>query len=219
MRRFKDCKYKGVYYPSVKELWDALPKFNKRGERKLAYSNLAKRIPDDGIVTDNIIYTSREKRNSTPVRFRERRFNSVYALHNHLVASYNVKRTYGCLNRYIRLGLKNDALLEKMLEPSGREDCGYKRESNRIGGCDNLVWQRIHHLGWSEERAKSTPVSRRSEPHPVIYKRKKYPSINACYRAVKPPMSIVKFTEILRENGCISEPTKSLGFRKSIKAK
>lgn len=80
---------------------------------------------------------------------------------------------------------------------------GLQSASRKLGGADNLVCQRITKLGWSEERAKNTPVILKSAPKPVRYKGRVYRSITACFRAAEPKCSITNFTKFLSETGCM----------------
>ena len=80
------------------------------------------------------------------------------------------------------------------------KDKGLKSRSVALGGADNLVCQRITKLGWSLEKAMSTPRSTKGFPIKVYYKGNHYPSITACFSSVLPEMSIVKFTAYLREH-------------------
>ena len=80
---------------------------------------------------------------------------------------------------------------------------GYDKQSKYLGGAANLVCQRITKLGWSEERARNTPVMFKSAPKPVRYKGRVYRSITACFKASKPKCSITHFAKFLREMGCM----------------
>ncbi len=76
-----------------------------------------------------------------------------------------------------------------------------KRQSKELGGADNLVCQRVTKLGWSLEKAMTTPKGISGTPIEVKYKGVTYRSIAKCYHAVKPKMSITKFAKVLRESG------------------
>jgi len=74
------------------------------------------------------------------------------------------------------------------------------KKSRELGGADNLVCQRITKLGWSLERAMTTPRCSKGAPISVHYKGNMYASIAECYRAVSPEVSITKFASYLREH-------------------
>ena len=76
---------------------------------------------------------------------------------------------------------------------------GLKTSSRKLGGADNLVCQRMTKLGWSYEKAVSTPVMQ-SKGKPVKYKGKRYPSIKACWEATKPGCSYMCFVKRLYKN-------------------
>ena len=67
---------------------------------------------------------------------------------------------------------------------------GLNVSSRKLGG------QRMTKLGWSYEKAVSTPVIR-SRGKPVKYKGKHYPSIKDCWKAVKPGCSYTHFVKRL----------------------
>ena len=76
---------------------------------------------------------------------------------------------------------------------------GLQSASRKLGGADNLVCQRMTKLGWSYEKAVSTPLVK-SRGIPVTYKGKNYPSIMACWLAVKPDCSYMCFVKRLSKN-------------------
>ena len=84
------------------------------------------------------------------------------------------------------------------LHSKGRKR-GLNRSSRKLGGADNLVCQRMTKLGWSYAKAVSTPVIQ-SRGRPIKYKGKNYPSIRACWSAVKPGCSYMCFVNKLSKN-------------------
>lgn len=76
---------------------------------------------------------------------------------------------------------------------------GLNVSSRNLGGADNLVCQRMTKLGWSYEKAVSTPVIR-SRGKPIKYKGRHYKSIKDCWEAVKPGCSYASFLRRLSKN-------------------
>lgn len=76
---------------------------------------------------------------------------------------------------------------------------GLNKSSRVLGGADNLVCQRMTKLGWSYAKAVSTPVVQ-SRGRPVKYRGKNYPSIRACWSAVKPKCSYMCFVRRFPRN-------------------
>jgi len=92
-----------------------------------------------------------------------------------------------------------DTAVRRMTEKRPlKYDTDLKADSKRLEGADNLVSQRMTKLGWSYEKAVSTPKVTKHLPIQVVYKGKVYKSIAECHRAVKPDMNLVYFAKFLK---------------------
>lgn len=204
------CTYKGKTYKSIKELWKAC------GDPSVAayhmvYTRIHHGWPIHKALT--VKGANRGTKVAHPITYDGVEYKSIHALYRHIrhqIRKVNHRRaglTYETFAGYVHKGMLEEGI-RKLHRERRDPDKGLKANSQRLEGADNLVCQRITKLGWSYERAVSTPRNTKWLPRPVKYKGKVYRSITACYNAVKPKMSVPKFTKLLMAKNCfIPQPT------------
>lgn len=191
-------KYKGRKYKSLKDLYARFSDISKVG-----FSTFCTRVSNgwevgkaiespkhryirltyNGVKYDSALSLYREEKRKIRAT-RHRRPAIDYSLFLDIIKSKGVS-----------VAIKHMHLWH--LHPSKKR--GLKSKSKALGGADNLVCQRMTKLGWSRERAESTPVDTKHLPIKVHYHGNIYPSITACFKAVSPDMSLPQFTAMLRE--------------------
>ena len=195
----EQIKYKGRKYKSLKDLYDRFSDISKVG-----FSTFCSRVSRGWEFGEAIESPKRAyirltyngvKYNSALSLYREERRRIRATRHRRPAIDYSafldIIRTKG-----VSAAIKHMHLWH--LHPGKKYRL--KSKSKELGGADNLVSQRMTKLGWSRDRAESTPVDTKHLPIKVHYHGNIYPSITACFKAVSPDMSIPKFTAMLREN-------------------
>jgi len=146
---------------------------------------------------------------SRRVSYGGQEFQSILALYKYLRHKKRVTRhhrigvSYSVFIDTVNKQGVEAAVKRALGKYESRNNMGLKAESQRLEGADNLVCQRMKKLGWSYEKAISTPRNTLSLPKKCRYKGKTYRSITACFKAIQPSMSYPNFVKFLKDKGCV----------------
>lgn len=198
--------YKGKKYRSYKALYD-----DQTGKNKVPYSTYVERVKR-GRTIERSLYDKKKMRGlgRRKITYKGVEYKSIMNLYqslrhklrsvNHHGISVRYETFLGTLNKY---GI--DVAVERACSRVYKRKLklNIKKSSRNLGGADNLVCQRMTKLGWSYEKAISTPVRSVKDGKHVKYKGKNYRSMRECHNAVKSKYSYKTFCRHLKLNGCV----------------
>lgn len=194
--------YKGHHYPTLKSAWES-------NEHVCEYPLFVKRIRDGWRVKDALMKSRSSSGRCHPISHNGKEYRSIKELYDTVCA--NIRRQHKkprsayetFASNIIKFGA--DEAVYRMRKTTVRKDGELVRYSRALGGSDNLVCQRMTKLGWSRERAESTPVKNIVPKKQVNWYGKIYRSMRACFAAEHPAKNIATFSKMCREHNYVFE--------------